>query len=285
MAQLEEGSGGTQDGGGRLSRALRKLTDRFRANVQANRELLKKRRSTRPAIPRIHGWRYLLIVGVAVIMAAIVLDQPVGAYRDQWPSKVRLWAGWLTDIGKSGWILIPTGTFLVVGYALNWQRFSARTRLRLAKWMSAAAYVFLSVGVSGLIATILKRLIGRGRPKHFEEWGAYSFQPLSDYSWASFPSGHSTTAGALFACIAIFFPAQRIPALIFGIWLGFIRVLVGAHYPSDVIAGLAFGAWYAYFAALVFARYGFIFTYDAKDWPVRRRGTELVRLWRKRPRA
>ena len=284
MARLEEQGGDTRDDGSRLQRLLRRSSDRFRANLQANRRLLKNRRATRPAIPRIHGWRYLLIVAVAVVMAAIVLDQPIGAYRSQWPPEVLLWAGRLTDIGKSGWILIPTGAFLVVGYALDWQWFSARARLRLAKWMSAAAYVFLSVGVSGLIVAILKRLIGRARPKHFEEWGAYSFQPFSDYSWASFPSGHSTTAGALFAAIAIFFPALRIPALILGIWLGFTRVLVGAHYPSDVIAGLAFGAWYAYFTALVFARYGFIFTYDAAGWPVRRRGTELLRLWRKRPR-
>ncbi len=284
MARLEEQGGDTRDDGGRLQRLLRRSSDRFRANLQANRRLLKNRRATRPAIPCIHGWRYLLIVAVAVVMAAIVLDQPIGAYRSQWPPEVLLWAGRLTDIGKSGWILIPTGAFLVVGYTLDWQWFSARARLWLAKWMSAAAYVFLSVGVSGLIVAILKRLIGRARPKHFEEWGAYSFQPFSDYSWASFPSGHSTTAGALFAAIAIFFPALRIPALILGIWLGFTRVLVGAHYPSDVIAGLAFGAWYAYFTALVFARYGFIFTYDATGWPVRRRGTELLRLWRKRPR-
>ncbi len=285
MAEPDEHGGAKRDGEGRLRRLTRPVYEQFRANVHANRRLLKNRRNVRPRIPRLHGWRYFVIIGMIVVMAAIVLDQPVGAYRTQWPPEVILWAARLTDIGKSGWILIPTGVFLAVGYALNWQRFTSRMRLRLAVFMSAAAYIFLSVGVSGLIVTILKRLIGRGRPKHFEEFGAYSFQPLSDYSWASFPSGHSTTAGALFAAIAIYFPILRIPALLLAIWLGFTRVLVGAHYPSDVVAGLAFGAWYAYFSALVFARYGFIFTYGPEGWPVRRRGVDLLRLWRKRPKA
>jgi len=265
-----------------VKHALARVSSRFRDNVSANRALLRQRRVSRPAMPRVRGWRYLLIVGVVVIMTAVVLDMPVGAYRTQWPPEVMHWAARLTDIGKSGWILTPTGILLIVGYALNWQWFSSRTRLALAKAMSACAYIFLSVGVSGLIATILKRVIGRARPVHFEDAGAFSFHPFSDASYASFPSGHSTTAGALFAAVAIFFPALRIPALLLAIWLGFTRVLVGAHYPSDVIAGLAFGAWYAYFSALVFARYGFIFTYDAKGWPVPRRGVALVRLWRRR---
>ncbi len=265
----------------RTSRRLRAFSDRFQSNMKANRVLLEKRRGTRPAMPRVHGWRYLLIVGVAVVMAAVVLDLPVGAYRAQWPPEVLLWANRLTDIGKSGWILVPTGMVVVVCYAIDWQAYTSRGRLFFAKAMSASAYIFLSVGVSGLISAILKRVIGRARPMHFEEEGAFAFNSFSDYSFASFPSGHSTTAGAFFAAIAIFFPSLRLPALLLGIWLGFTRVLVGAHYPSDVIAGLAFGAWFAYFTALVFARHGFIFTYDSKGWPVRRRGVDLVRLWRK----
>ncbi len=264
---------------------LARLSERFRNNISANRALLKKRRTMRPVMPRVRGIRYFLLVAMAVLLAAIVFDLPVGNYRRQWPDDVQYWADRLTDIGKSGWILIPTGVLLIIGYGLNWRTFSSRTRLMMAKWMSACAYIFLSVGVSGLIVTILKRLIGRARPVHFDELGAFSFHPLSDASFASFPSGHSTTAGALFAAIAIFFPALRGPALILGIWLGFTRILVGAHYPSDVIAGLAFGAWYAYFSALVFARYGLIFTYDQNGWPVRRKGSELVKLWRMRPRG
>jgi membrane-associated phospholipid phosphatase len=284
MAQnvVDEGSNDKDSGQTRL---LARVSARFRDNIRANRSFLRKRRENRPAMPRVHGLRYLMIISVAVIMSAVVLDLPVGNYRSQWPADVLLWAQRLTDIGQSAWILIPTGVLLIIGYALNWRWFSSRSRLTLAKWMSACAYIFLSVGVSGLIAAIVKRLIGRARPVHFDEIGAFVFKPFSDASYASFPSGHSTTAGALFAAVAIFFPRLRLPALILGIWLGFTRVLVGAHYPSDVIAGLAFGAWYAYFSALIFARYGFIFTYNENGWPVRRKGSELLRLWRRRPQA
>lgn len=285
MVQDELDGGDKPERDAAQTRLLGRISARFRHNLSANRAFLNKRLKIRPAMPRVRGIRYFLLVGVAVLLAAIVLDLPVGNYRSQWPDDVRYWAYRLTDIGQSAWILVPTGVLVIIGYGLNWQHFSSRTRLTLAKWMSACAYIFLSVGVSGLIAAILKRLIGRARPVHFDEIGAFAFQPLSDASYASFPSGHSTTAGALFAAIAIFFPALRIPALILGVWLGFTRILVGAHYPSDVIAGLAFGAWYAYFSALVFARYGFIFTYGEQGWPVRRKGSELIKLWRMRPKG
>ena len=268
-----------------MRRVLGDVAARFRANIADNRAFLKKRHQVRPKISRLRGGRFLLLVIGAVILAGVVLDPPVGNFRRQWDEDLMFWAHRLTDIGKSTWILVPTGVAIIIGFALNWHNFGSRARLVLAKWMSVSAYIFLSVGVSGLIATILKRVIGRGRPLHYEEQGAYAFQPFSDASWASFPSGHSTTSGALFAAIAIFFPSLRIPALFLGICLGFTRILVGAHYPSDVIAGLAFGAWYAYFTALVFASYGLIFKFNENGWPVRREGFELVRLWRRRRRA
>ncbi|MCR9136910.1 MAG: phosphatase PAP2 family protein [Alphaproteobacteria bacterium] len=284
MAQDETDSDRKPGDKGASSQIVSRVSARIRDNISANRAFLKRRRKSRPVMPRIRGFRYFLLVGIAVLLMAIVLDLPVGNYRRQWPDDVQFWADRLTDLAQSGWILVPTGVIVIAGYGLDWQYYSPRMRLALAKWISACSYVFLSVGVSGLIVAILKRVIGRARPVHFDELGAFSFQPFSDASFASFPSGHSTTAGALFAAIAIFFPALRIPALILGIWLGFTRILVGAHYPSDVIAGLAFGAWYAYFTALVFARYGFIFKYDDKGWPVRRKGSELVKLWRMRPK-
>lgn len=263
-----------------VKRGARTFSDRLSSNIRTSNALLLKRRGSRPPIPKVLGWRYLLLAAMTVVLCAAVLDLPVGAYRSQWPPELILWASRLTDLGKSDWILVPTGMVIVISYAIDWRAYSSRGRLLLAKVLSANAYIFLSVAVSGLIVTLLKRIIGRARPMHFEDLGAFAFKPFSDYSFASFPSGHSTTIGALLAAVAIFFPGLRYPALIIGVWLGFTRVLVGAHYPSDVVAGLAFGAWYAYFSALVFARYGFIFTYDSGGWPVRRRGIDLVRLWR-----
>ncbi|WP_419907062.1 phosphatase PAP2 family protein [Hoeflea sp.] len=270
----EELSGRT----GLIRQAGRKLTDRFRTNLAASRAFLKSRRANGDADTPVHGYRYFFLTVMVVFLVAVVLDNPVGAYRNQWPTDVLKWAHRLTDIGKSGWILVPTGVFVLACYFLDWRGLQARTRLTLAKWVAASGYVFIAVGMSGLIVAIAKRLIGRARPVHFEELGAFYFQPFSNASFASFPSGHSTTSGAFFAAIAIFFPALRFPALVLAIWLGFTRVLVGAHYPSDVLAGLAFGAWYAYFTALFFAGYGFIFKIDKNGLPVRRKGYELQKF-------
>lgn len=268
-----------------LKKGIGAIAGRFGGNVGANRAFLNNRRSGKRALQpiRIHGVRYFFVTATMVILAAVVLDLPVGSYRGQWPGEVIGWASQLTDFAQSGWILVPTGVVVLVCYLIDWGRFRARTRLALGKLLSVCAYVFLSVGVSGLIAAILKASIGRARPVHFDELGAFYFNSFTlDASFASFPSGHSTTAGALFAAIAIFFPALRLPALILGLWLGTTRILVGAHYPSDVVAGLAFGAWYAYFSALFFARYGILFTTTDSGWPVRKSGYGLLRRWRRK---
>ena len=70
------------------------------------------------------------------------------------------------------------------------------------------------------------------------------YTPLISESGYSFPSGHATLAGALFA--ATYFSISKHPyftvlvgVLCFGIGLS--RVMVGVHYPTDVLAGFVFG--------------------------------------------
>lgn len=253
----------------------------FRANVRSGHAFLQGRRTARVAVrPRIRWVHFALVSAMVVALAALVLDVPVGHYRGQWPADVMQVARDLTDIGKSGWILIPTGVAILVAYSLDWQVWGARRRIFVVKWLSAIGFIFFSIAAGGLIATIVKRIVGRARPTHFHELGAFSFHPFGDASFASFPSGHSTTIGGLFMALALLFPRLRLPFLVLALWIAFTRVLVGAHYPSDVIAGLAWGAWFSYFSAMLFARHGLIFTYDPSGWPIRRSGYGPVRLKR-----
>lgn len=250
---------------------------RFGSNVASGHRFLRARaRRRRGAHPRIHGVRYAIVAAFVVAIFALVLDLPVGAYRNQWPDLVLRIGRDMTNFGKSGWILIPTGLAILVGYSLDWEVWGRRGRMFALRWMSLVGYIFFSIAGAGLITDLVKALVGRARPVHFQELGAFAFELFHGASYYSFPSGHSTTIGALFAAIALLYPLVRLPCLLLALWFGATRIIVGAHYPSDVAAGLAWGAWFAYFSAMLFARHGIIFTYGARGWPVRRGGYRLL---------
>lgn len=184
----------------------------------------------------------LLVATIVILLVALEFDASTPGWRRS------LSPGFVSDFqivtrfGKSDWILIPTGLFLVCAFFINWSRISARYRVFWTRLQIAAGFIFVSVGGSGLIVAIVKRIVGRGRPVHFPEMGAAAFHPFSDASWASFPSGHSTTIGSFCTAIAILFPRLTLPALVVALTVGASRVIVGAHYPSDVVAGLLFGS-------------------------------------------
>lgn len=238
---------------------------RFSADIAGNYRAVhrfwasRRGRRIRPA-----GGRALAcyVAGVAclVLMALLFADRPVGAYRGQWPDGLRTLARTITDIGESFWYLVPSGLFILGALMIDWRALAGRARWRMANGFALAAYVFLTVAASGLLATTLKRVIGRARPKHFDDQGILSFDSFAtDASFASFPSGHATTCGALAGIVALVFPALRVPAILIGMALASTRVFVGAHYPSDVIAGFAFGLWFAWLVALAFAGRGIMF--------------------------
>lgn len=258
----------------------------FHANVRAGRDFVAKRRTRRLAVRQPIRWVPFVAVCVpTILLVALVLDMPVGNYHGHWPLSVEKLARDVTDIGKSGWILVPTGVAILLAHSLDWQFWGVRGRVFLVKWLSVLGFIFFSIAGGGTVAAIVKRIVGRARPTHFHDLGAFSFHPFADATFASFPSGHSTTVGGLFMALALLFPRLRLPFLVLALWLAFTRVLVEAHYPSDVVAGLALGAWFSYFSAMLFARHGLIFTCDASGWPVRRSGFRPVRLGRRQRSA
>lgn len=195
-----------------------------------------------------------------VLLSVFLLDEPVSTYVARTPSILKPIGSFVTDFGKSGWILMACAMLFFEALSRGRLARTARHRLQAFFLCHLAAYIFVTVALSGLAANLAKRLIGRVRPPSQADWGAFGFSPFhGSYHFESFPSGHATTIGALMMAIALMAPAYRVHCLVLGLWLGFSRVIIGVHYPSDVMAGLVFGAWFSIFTAGMFARYGLLF--------------------------
>jgi len=204
----------------------------------------------------------MIVITVLGIAAFYFLDAQAAAMHGIWPDWIRQPSRFLTDLGKSWWII--TGTVAIIIGGILMRRLSAEDRWRRlgAQAIAMASYVLLSVAVAGLIANIFKRLIGRPRPELFGDHGLFSFNPFMHNSdFESFPSGHATTCGALWTALALLFPPLRWPLLIIGLYLAATRVFVGAHFPSDVLVGFGWGMWFAFFLAVLFARHGLVFSH------------------------
>lgn len=221
-------------------------------------------------------WPYALVTVNLILIAFFTLDAPMGAYATHTPNVLLPIGEKVTDFARSGWILVVAGLAFLGAFAYSRRPMPHRQRFQVIYMTHIAAYVFLSVAVSSLIANILKIAIGRARPTQYEEWGVFGFSPIHGaFDFESFPSGHSTVAGAFMAALALLMPRYRVFFLIAGLWLGMARVIIGVHYPSDVIAGLSFGAWTAFATAVAFSRYGLLFSFTPGRFPRLRRPLRL----------
>lgn len=222
----------------------------------------------------------LALAVVSVVLAAVLLDEPVGLYRGSYPERVANIAEQLTTFGKSGWVLFPSAILLILLTFRHVDRLSRIGRFRLFRWNLLLCYIFVGVGLPSLVSTILKRIIGRPRPVHLTQTEPLTYQHFAlDASYASFPSGHATTIGALAMVLAILFPAWRVAFLAMALVIGGTRIVVGAHYPSDVAAGLAFGAFSAWLIARLAGRSGLLFLHTCDIQPKLRPAHRLSRLF------
>lgn len=168
-----------------------------------------------------------------------------------------------TELGRSGWVLYPSGTALILYSLFRPGAMVSRSAHIAHTMMLAVYYIFTTVAFSGLIANALKNLIGRARPEYVTSGEVWESFPLRDtFEFASFPSGHATTAGALALGLALLFPRIRIFFLLGGIWIAISRPAVGVHFPSDIFAGFCLGGAFSYVYARAFARKRLLFAFD-----------------------
>lgn len=147
----------------------------------------------------------------------------------------------VTDLGETWMAIVVVALTGVIDFV--------RTRSR---W----TLPFLLAVLAGdkLLTDGLKSLVDRVRP---------AFNPVAHTLGPSFPSGHSSTAAAIWAAAALvawrWLGRRALPALAGGavavaVAVAASRVLLDVHWLTDVIAGLALGwAWFAA-CAIAFGR-------------------------------
>jgi undecaprenyl-diphosphatase len=184
-------------------------------------------------------WRRDAIrLAIGVVVTALVwlfLDRPLiawaeGVQSDFTEDVIRL----LNRLGGGMNPVMIVSFFLVAGVAYRERRWTAY----------AIAMATAGLG-AGILAQIIKHLVGRARP---ELWlGPMHYAPGSS---TSFPSGH--TVGAFALAGVLIFGSRNAPlrvvafALAAGIALS--RVLAFRHWPSDVTASAVVGLLMAWMA-------------------------------------
>lgn len=263
---------------GRISTWLKERSARSRHNFLRTVQIVRKRRTNRAPIYPALNWKMPVCVILTLLaLCALILDAPVGNFHDQWPTALVNAAEATTRIGLGGWYIVPSVVILVVANLTDWDRLGRRQLLRAYNWTAFGFFALTATGLGGLISSIVKNLIGRARPLHFGEIGAFSFHPATfEASFASLPSGHATTMGAVAAMVLLLFPKARYIVMPATIWIASTRITVGAHYPSDVAVGFTFGFAFTVLTAMVFARLGYVFQPSATGLPRRKKTFRLL---------
>ncbi|MDO5646993.1 phosphatase PAP2 family protein [Paracoccus sp. (in: a-proteobacteria)] len=192
-----------------------------------------------------------VLIASALLAMAVLLDAPVNQLARGMDASTLSALRLVTEIGDSFWSLL--GSLILIALFWGASRFAGwrdRAVLRFAK--SQALFVFTVVAVTGVTASLIKNTIGRARPYTLEPAQVMAFD-LGAFNarWASFPSGHSTTALALAVALSLLWPRYRVAFLCLGAWGAASRMLIGVHWLSDVFAGAMLGA---FGAVLIYRR-------------------------------
>jgi undecaprenyl-diphosphatase len=176
------------------------------------------------------------LIGLGLsILSIIWLDYPLA------PKAVALASGhetlWtlITDMGDAKYMGLVMLLLWVAGFALGKKD---PGNPAFASLRAKAVAVVAAVIGTGIVAMILKVIVGRARPYT----GEIGFSPFTFGSaHASWPSGHTTSAFAFAIAVGMAFPKLRWPMLALAALVGFSRMVLDKHYLGDVIMGATIG--------------------------------------------
>jgi undecaprenyl-diphosphatase len=212
-----------------------------------------------------------IVAIAALILIMVFVDVPAIRAAKEAPPWIVAPFRFATDLGLAGWFLVPLGSALLLIALVTSPSLTRMSQLVLASLSVRLGFLFLAIGVPGLVVTIVKRIIGRARPAAAGE-DVFLFKFLLwRVEYASFPSGHATTAFATAIAFGTLWPRLRPLFWTYAIVIALSRVIVTAHHPSDVVAGAIAGAVGALLVRdwLAARRIGFSIQEDGtvKSWP------------------
>jgi membrane-associated phospholipid phosphatase len=202
-----------------------------------------------------------LVLALSLVLIGFLLIDPFMLERSKalQPEARKVFRA-ITDIGRSNWMLIPTGAAIALALVLQKRDVGFRNAPAYGLIASAMGFVFVSVGGAGLIATLTKNILGRARPKLFDTMGPFEFKLFAfSPNYASLPSGHATNMFALATVIAILWPRAKVLAYTVAAWIAASRVLLGEHYVTDVVFGAILGTAVPYYVRDRFAARRWLF--------------------------
>jgi undecaprenyl-diphosphatase len=185
----------------------------------------------------------------------------------------------ITDFGLSGWFLWPLGILFLALAALPAERLTVISQRVLAAVMVRVGFLFLAIGVPGLVVSVVKRMIGRGRPTVEGGLDPFLFHPFvwrADF--ASMPSGHATTVFSVLIAFGTLWPRARTALWIYALLVVASRIVVLAHFPSDIFVGAVAGAAGALLVRRYFALRRLGFSVDPDGIPHQYPGPSLRRI-------
>lgn len=230
------------------------------------------------------GGTVVAIGCAALAVLSVFFDARVAGAVALLPPGAKRAAGLVSDLGQSGYMFATAILVLLLGLALGRVGRGPLAAVAAAALRERALYVLAVLAVSGLLAQLVKHLIGRARPRLMAVFGPYHFDLLSlKASLASFPSGHAATVFAMAVALGALLPwVWRVPLFAVAAGVGVSRVVVDAHFVSDVVAGGALGILSALAVARAFATWSTAF--DREDGALRlRHAGAVARLVRAGP--
>jgi undecaprenyl-diphosphatase len=195
----------------------------------------------------------MVLAGVVVAALAVLVRQSDAlAHAD---SAVALWAhhdsgGVSHRLLDAVTTLATTQGVLVIGLVVG-----VVELIRVPSRALPAFLVVVTIGDS-IVTNAVKEVVARARP---------AIDPAAATLGPSFPSGHTSTAAAFFAALALLAGRRRtarLRAALAGVAVGLAvavacsRVMLDLHWTSDVVAGLALG--WGWFAACAIAFGGWL---------------------------